>query len=146
MLKDVLVEFFERDLNKLKNELLLFKNEEDLWTVKGDIKNSAGNLFLHLNGNLNHFIGATLGNSGYIRDRDSEFSLKDIPQDKLLSQLENTTAVVINTLKSLPEDIFEKDYPLEKHEKIEKTDHMLLNFLTHLNYHLGQINYLRRLL
>ncbi|MBS1492854.1 MAG: DUF1572 family protein [Bacteroidetes bacterium] len=145
MLKEVLVEFFERDLNKLKDELVAFKNEEDLWKIKGDVKNSTGNLFLHLNGNLNHFIGATLGNSGYIRERDKEFSSSNIPREKILSDLEKTTAIVMSTLRSLPEDIFEKNYPLEKHERIVKHDHMLLHLLTHLNYHLGQINYLRRL-
>lgn len=145
MLKEVLVEFFERDLNKLKDELLLFKNEEDLWMVKGDVKNSAGNLFLHLNGNLNHFIGSVLGSSGYIRERDKEFSSKNVPCEKILTDLEKTTTVVMNTLRNLSEDIFEKDYPLEKHDRVVKTDHMLMHLLTHLNYHLGQINYLRRL-
>lgn len=145
MLKEVLVEFFERDLNKLKDELLLFKNEEDLWMVKGDVKNSAGNLFLHLNGNLNHFIGATLGNSGYVRERDKEFTMKNIKREKILSDLEKTIPVVMDTLYKLPDDIFEKDYPLEKHGRVVKTDHMLMHLLTHLNYHLGQINYLRRL-
>ena len=145
MLKEVLIEFFERDLNKLKEELILFKNEEDLWKIKGDVKNSAGNLFLHLNGNLNHFIGATLGNSGYVRERDKEFSSRNIPREKILSDLEKTISVVMPVLRNLPDDIFEKDYPLEKHERVVKTDHMLMHLLTHLNYHLGQINYLRRL-
>jgi hypothetical protein len=108
MLKEVLVEFFERDLNKLKEELLLFKKEEDLWRIKGDVKNSAGNLFLHLNGNLNHFIGSVLGNSGYIRERDKEFSSKNISREKILSDLEKTIPLVMNTLKNLPENIFEK--------------------------------------
>jgi hypothetical protein len=145
MLKEVLVEFFERDLNKLKEELILFKNEEDLWKIKGDVKNSAGNLFLHLNGNLNHFIGATLGNSGYVRERDKEFSSRNIPREKILSDLEKTISVVMPVLRNLPDDIFEKDYPLEKHDRVVKTDHMLMHLLTHLSYHLGQINYLRRL-
>lgn len=88
MLKEVLVEFFERDLNKLRDELLLFRSEEDLWKIKGDVKNSAGNLFLHLNGNLNHFIGSVLGSSGYVREREKEFSSKNIPREKILSDLE----------------------------------------------------------
>jgi len=145
MLKEVLIEFFERDLNKLRTELLSFKNEEDLWIIKGDVKNSAGNLFLHLNGNLNHFIGSVLGSSGYVRDREKEFSSRNIAREKILSDLEKTIPVVMDTLHDLPEDIFEKDYPLEKHDKVVKTDHMMMHLLTHLNYHLGQINYLRRI-
>ncbi len=146
MLKEVLVEFFERDLNKLRDELLLFRNEEDLWKIKGDVKNSAGNLFLHLNGNLNHFIGSVLGSSGYVREREKEFSSINVRREKILSDLEKTIPVVMDTLRNLPEDIFEKDYPLEKHDRVVKSDHMLMHLLTHLNYHLGQINYIRRLM
>ncbi|HEY5407636.1 MAG TPA: hypothetical protein VIJ92_11120 [Ginsengibacter sp.] len=71
---------FERDINKLIEEINLYKNEEDIWKIKEGISNSSGNLTLHLLGNLNHFIGATLGNTGYVRERDKEFSLKNIPR------------------------------------------------------------------
>ncbi len=78
------LQFFLRDLNKLKEEISLYKNENDLWAVKGDVKNSGGTLALHLIGNLKHFIGAQLGNTGYIRNRDKEFSDKNIPKEKIL--------------------------------------------------------------
>ena len=74
MLKEALIEIYERDLNKLRNEIELYSDENKLWIIKSEINNSAGNLCLHLIGNLNHFIGATLGNSDYKRDRNSEFS------------------------------------------------------------------------
>ena len=146
MLKESLLEIFERDLNKLKDEIGLYKDENSLWIVIKDISNSAGNLCLHLIGNLNHFIGATLGNSGYERNRESEFSLKNVPRKKLISDIEKTIEVVIKTIQKLSVEDFEKDFPLEKHGKIVKTDFMLLHLLTHLNYHLGQINYHRRLI
>ena len=65
--------FFRKDLSKLIGEIDLYKNETDLWKIKDGISNSGGNLTLHLIGNLNHFIGATLGNTGYVRERDKEF-------------------------------------------------------------------------
>ncbi len=133
-------------MNKLKEELMLYKNEADLWIVQKGISNSAGNLFLHLTGNLNHFIGAALGNSGYVRDRDSEFTNKNVPREKILEGLEKTIPVVLNTLKNLSEEDLEKNFPLEKHGEIPKTGNMLIHLLTHLSYHLGQINYHRRLI
>ncbi|MGB5288816.1 MAG: hypothetical protein WBN42_10030, partial [Ignavibacteriaceae bacterium] len=65
---EILIQLFKRDLEKLKSEISFFKDEENLWKISGDIKNSAGNLCLHLCGNLQHFIGAVLGNSDYIRN------------------------------------------------------------------------------
>lgn len=146
MLKQTLLEFFERDLIRLKEEINLYRDENSLWIVKGAISNSAGNLCLHLIGNLNHFIGATLGNTGFVRDRDSEFSLKNIPRNKLIEEIENTTKIVMETINKIPDDDFEKKFPLEKHGKEITTENMLIHLLGHFNYHLGQINYHRRLI
>ncbi|MEP7254157.1 MAG: DUF1572 family protein [Ferruginibacter sp.] len=146
MLKEALIEIFERDLQKLKTEINLYKDEDNLWLVKEGISNSAGNLCLHLIGNLNHFIGATLGNTGYVRHRDDEFSLKNIPRQDLVTNIENCILIVKNTLSKLSLEDFEKDFPLEKHGTIVSTTHMLAHLLGHLSYHLGQINYHRRLL
>ena len=146
MLKETLLEIFERDLQKLIAEINLYKDEDNLWLVKEGISNSAGNLCLHLVGNLNHFIGATLCNTGYVRHRDDEFSLKNIPRQDLLMNIENCILMVNVALKALPEEDLVKDFPLEVFGRIVKTDFMLLHLATHLNYHMGQINYHRRLL
>ncbi len=146
MVKDTLMELFERDLQKLKTEINLYKDEDNLWVIKEGISNSAGNLCLHLVGNLNHFIGASLGNSGYVRHREDEFSLKNIPRQDLVMNIENCMLIVNNTFSRLTEAELEKDFPLEKQGTIVSTTHMLLHLLGHLNYHLGQINYHRRLL
>jgi uncharacterized damage-inducible protein DinB len=146
MLKDSLIEIFERDLLKLKDEINLYKTEADLWIVKGEISNSAGNLCLHLLGNMNHFIGALLGETGYVRDRDKEFSAKDAATREFLSEeITKTIDVVKASLDKLTAEDFEKNFPVEKHGKIVKMDFMLLHLVTHFNYHLGQINYHRRL-
>jgi hypothetical protein len=78
-------ELYLSNLTKLKEELSAFKNETDLWHTQGDVKNSPGNLALHLTGNLKHFIGAQLGNTGYVRNRDKEFADKNIPRALKLS-------------------------------------------------------------
>jgi len=146
MLKDTLIEIFERDLHKLKEEINFYKNERDLWIIEKEINNSAGNLCLHLIGNLNHFIGTTLGETGFVRDRENEFSAKNETRQNLTNEIEKTIETVKRSLNKLSDDAFDKNFPVEKHGKLVKMDFMLLHLLTHFNYHLGQINYHRRLI
>lgn len=146
MLKESILEILNRDLNKLKDEISLYNDESSLWLIKNEINNSAGNLCLHLIGNLNHFIGALLGKTGYIRNRENEFSAKNILRENLFKEIDKTIAVVSLTLQNFSNEDFEKDFPTDKHGKIVKTDFKLLNLITHFNYHLGQINYHRRLI
>jgi uncharacterized damage-inducible protein DinB len=100
---------------------------------------------LHLIGNLNHFIGAGLGKTSYIRNRDAEFSGKNISREELTENIKNTTEVVKSALQTLTPEDLEKDFPLQMQGKTVKTGFMMLHLLTHLSYHLGQINYHRRL-
>jgi uncharacterized damage-inducible protein DinB len=146
MITDALTELFERDLQKLKTEIELYKAEENIWLVKEGIGNSAGNLCLHLVGNLSHFIGATLGNTGYIRHREDEFSLKNILRQDLITNIENCRLIVKNTLLKLTATDLEKEFPQQVFAKSINTEMMLMHLATHLTYHLGQINYHRRLL
>jgi hypothetical protein len=142
----ILTELFERDLRKLATEISLYDAESALWEIRPGIANSAGNLCLHLIGNLQHFIGAVLGNSGYIRHREQEFSQKNVPRQKLLLDLEDTLNVVKNTLEHLSHTDFEHIYPLEREGQAVTNGYMLTHLYGHLNYHLGQINYHRRLI
>jgi uncharacterized damage-inducible protein DinB len=146
MMTDALIMLFERDLQKLKTEIELYKDEDNLWLVKEGISNSAGNLCLHLIGNLSHFIGATLGNTGYVRHREDEFSLKNIPRQDLITNIENCRLIVKNTLAKLTPADLEKEFHQNVFEKSINTEMMLMHLATHLTYHLGQINYHRRLL
>ena len=145
MLHQAIPEFFERDLLNLKAEISAYPDEASLWTVREGISNSGGNLCLHLIGNLNHFIGATLGHSGYVRERDREFTDKHVPRSELLAAIDQTSAIVKATLDKLDAESMEREFPLEKHGQKINTGHMLLHLLAHLGYHLGQINYHRRL-
>ena len=146
MLINILISIFNRDLTKLKTEIELYENEASLWVVEKSIANSAGNLCLHLTGNLRAFIGVQLGNSGYVRDRDLEFSSKDIPKAELIRQIEETIAVVNQTLNKLTEDDLNREYSVVVFAEKMTTDYFLIHLATHLGYHLGQINYHRRLL
>lgn len=146
MLNQILITLYQRDLNKLKEELNAYANEADIWKVQDGISNSAGNLSLHITGNLNHFIGATLGNTGYVRERDKEFSLKDIPRSEILSSIDNTIAVIQQTLGTMTDEDFRKPFPLPLPNMDNSTGFMLVNLIAHLDYHLGQINYHRRLI
>ncbi len=142
----ILLELFLRELNKLEEELSLYNDETKIWKVSGEVSNSAGNLTLHICGNLQHFIGAILGQTGYERKRDLEFSTKNIPREELKLKIEKTKAIVASTLKNLHEEDLNQIYPVLKSGREMTTAHMLAHLLTHLNYHLGQINYHRRLM
>jgi len=145
MLIETLKSLFNRDLNKLKIEIGSYQTENQLWAIDKNISNSAGNLCLHLIGNINTYIGAELGKTGYIRDRPLEFSLKDIPKSELISKIDATILVVNNALDSLTEADLEAIYPQIVFEKEMTTGYFLVHLSTHLAYHLGQINYHRRL-
>ena len=146
MLAQVLNSIFERDLNKLKVEIELYKEEDKIWIVDKQISNSAGNLCLHLIGNLNTYIGKELGGTNYIRNRDLEFSQKNIPRAELIKQVESTSVIVKNSLVKLNQDDLERNYPVMVFEKEMSTEYFLVHLSAHFGYHLGQINYHRRLL
>jgi hypothetical protein len=146
MLIETLKILFNRDLNKLKFEIESYEFEKQIWAVDKNISNSAGNLTLHLIGNINTYIGAEIGKTGYIRNRPLEFSLKDIPRSELIEQIENTIIVVNDVLDILTEVDLNTIYPQIVFEKEMTTGFFLVHLSTHLAYHLGQINYHRRLL
>lgn len=137
---------YTRDLNKLAEEIKLYPNEEAIWKVAPGINNSAGNLCLHLCGNLQHFIGTILGNSGYVRNREAEFASKNIPREKLLEEIENAKAAIGQVLPDLPHDQLHAPYPIEVFGHPMATVFFLMHLATHLGYHLGQVNYHRRMI
>lgn len=146
MLIDDLRTLYNRDLAKLKSELEQYQQEEKIWHVEGNIANSAGNLCLHLVGNLNTFIGADLGATGYVRDRDLEFSAKNVPRQKLIEQIIETTQIVDTTLGQLTPEQLHAECPVQRFDKTISTEYLLVHLAMHLAYHLGQVNYHRRLL
>ena len=146
MIIETLKILFARDLRLLRKEIELYSNENNLWRVEKNIANSAGNLCLHLIGNLNTYIGKEIGKTGYIRNRELEFSLTDVPKAELLKKVDETILIVKSSLDNLTEEELLKEYPIMVFDTATSTEYLLVHLSTHLTYHLGQINYHRRLL
>ena len=145
MLNYVLANFYERDLRRLIEEVNLFTNEEDLWRTKGSVKNPAGNLALHITGGMNYLIGATLAQTGYVRNRDLEFIRKDVEGKELVTGLEKLITLIKDTVNALTREQMKAEYPLIFDGMKTSVSYVLVQLLAHLNYHLGQVNYLRRI-
>ena len=146
MLIETLRQLFTRDLNRLQQEIGLYEEEERIWHVEASIANSAGNLALHLVGNLKTYVGEQLGGVPYARDRAQEFALKGLSRPELLRQISETRTVVDQALAALPASALPAEYPLLVFESKMTTEYFLVHLATHLAYHLGQVNYHRRLL
>jgi uncharacterized damage-inducible protein DinB len=143
---EIIIKLFDRDLKKLEHEITLYQQESLLWEIRGDIKNSSGNLCLHLCGNLQHYIGKVLGGSSYARNREAEFSTKNISKERLLNELTKTRETVLRSLESLDASLLSIEYPEAVFDYPMTTGYFLVHLHGHLNYHLGQINYHRRLI
>jgi len=143
--RETLLTLYTRDLDKLAAELGQYPNDESVWRVQEGIANPAGNLCLHLCGNLRHFIGAILGKDGYVRNRDAEFADKNIPRKILLEEIERTKAAISKTLPSVSDEQLKATYPIDVFGHPMTTAFFLIHLSTHLGYHLGQVNYHRRL-
>ena len=133
-----------RELVSLRDELLAYPNEADMWQLPKGLPNSAGNLALHLIGNLRFFIGAQLGATGYARDRDAEFAGRGVPRAEIVKSIETTADEVTRTLATLDQAQLEKPFPVEIGGNRIQTGMFLQHLASHLAYHLGQIDYHRR--
>lgn len=136
---------FIKDLDSLAKEVELCDEETLLWYVAPGTSNSIGNLTQHLIGNLNHFIGATLGDTGYVRTRDREFAEHYLSKAEMIAEIAKTSGMLEKVLGSLTKEQLEKTYPYETFGYPMTVNHTLLKLASHLGYHLGQINYLRRI-
>jgi uncharacterized damage-inducible protein DinB len=141
-----LAALFSRDLSKLSREIAAFPDDEMLWRTLPGITNPAGNLALHLEGNLREFIGRQLGNLPYTRARELEFSLKGIGRDELAARMAALQRTIPAVVEGLSSERMEAEYPQTVFEKPMSTRHFLIHLYGHLNWHLGQIDYLRRIL
>lgn len=146
MIIDTVRQILERDLQRLKGEIAAYSQEEKLWLVDGNITNSAGNLCLHLIGNLKTYIGLALGGIAYERNRPLEFSSKGVSRQQLLNDLDDTIQTVHSSLSGLKEEDLDAEFPMLVFEHKTNTAFMLVHLAAHLSYHLGQVNYHRRLL
>jgi hypothetical protein len=137
---------FEKHLDQLIEEINAYKKEENLWLVIGGIKNSPGNLALHICGNLNHYIGATLMHTDYERKRDNEFSDKGVSREELIKKISDTKAMVSEFFTKTDVEILFTVYPKDYYGEHKDIGYVTSILIAHLAYHIGQINYHRRLL
>jgi hypothetical protein len=134
-----------RDLRALRRELEAYADERDIWRIQPGISNSAGNLTLHLTGNLQYFIGTVLGSSGYVRDRDAEFNRRDVPRTELLRQVDAAIAA-LPLLSRVSDADLAKPFPLPVAGVTLATGDFMIHLAAHFTWHLGQVDYHRRLL
>ncbi len=146
MMSIPLSELFIRDLNRLKKEIEAYTTDTVLWEVEGSIKNSGGNLCLHLIGNLKTYLGNGFANLNYIRQREFEFAGKNVDREKIYLEIVETVEMIkLGLAKLNPEQLSDK-FPIVIWDKETEMEFTLLHLYGHFNYHLGQINYHRRIL
>ena len=145
-MKDWITNVITRELQALRREVETYPTEGDLWEVRPGITNPGGNLALHLAGNLQYFLGNVLGKTGYVRNREAEFGNKDVPRAELLREIDNALAAVRTGMSKLTEADLTKPYPEPVAGVKSTTGAFLAHFATHLAYHLGQVDYHRRIL
>ncbi len=134
-----------RDLRAVAREVSLYPSDDALWATMPGLANSGGTLALHLAGNLQHFVGGVLGGSGYVRDREAEFATRGRARSEVVAELERAQRAVERTFDALSEARLGDEFPVELAGRRIVTSRVLLHLATHLTYHLGQIDYHRRL-
>lgn len=140
---------FDKDVAQLRTELDAYPDDTSVWRIEPGIGNSAGTLALHIAGNLQHFVGAGLGGTGYVRDRDAEFSDRDLPRLAFLQRIDDAREVVARTLAELEDAALDRPFPGAAPKPLgdaPTTAAVLTYMYGHFTYHLGQVNYHRRLL
>ncbi|MEO7276089.1 MAG: hypothetical protein ABIX28_00250 [Vicinamibacterales bacterium] len=135
---------FQRELDALAREVSLYPSDGDVWRPVAGQPNVGGTLVLHLCGNLRHFVGVGLGGSGYVRDRALEFSRRDVSRTELLAQIAVTKAEVASALAGVGDAVMRQAFPWESGGATVRVDLFLIHLLSHLAFHLGQVDYHRR--
>jgi hypothetical protein len=145
MITDFLASIITRDLRALRREIEAYENEEDIWMVPPGIGNAAGTLALHCVGNLRHFIGTELGGTGFVRDRPAEFSARNVSREVIVAGIEAAITDVTEGLAGFEDDRLSAAYPRPIGDTHARVGDFLIHLATHLAFHLGQVDYHRRL-
>jgi hypothetical protein len=140
-----LAAIISRELQTIERELNAYPSEAQIWELPAGLPNSAGTLALHAAGNLQHFVGAVLGGSSYVRDRDAEFSRRGVPRAELIEDLQRAARAVRETLTTLPPAKFAETYPLPVANRRVNTGEFITHLAVHLAYHAGQLDFHRRI-
>lgn len=140
-----LAALYRRDLARLVRQLDAL-DDARLWQVVPGVTNAAGNLLLHLNGNLREFVGRQIGGVPYVRDRAREFAAKDVPRQELTAALTELATLVPGVLERMTDTRWNEMFPEHVLGEPLTNRQFVVHLYGHLNYHLGQIDYLRRVL
>lgn len=144
MLVSIVQAMLLRELAAVQRSVEAYPDGASLWALPDGLPNAGGTLVLHLAGNLQHYVGAVLGGSNYKRDRPAEFARRGVPRAELLTELANAVAAVERTLPTLRADSLAQPYPEPIGGHVLTTGAFLGHLATHLAYHLGQLDYHRR--
>lgn len=146
MIQEWVARVLTRELGTLRDQIRAYDREDDLWKMVPGIANPAGTLALHLVGNLRSFVGAQLGGSEYRRHREREFAARQVPRSEIVEQIDSAIEEVGTTLSALSDEALSTDYPVQVGGVTLSTGQFLVHLACHLAYHLGQIDYHRRIL
>jgi hypothetical protein len=144
MLSTELAALYARDLSRLAQELRAFPDTSAVWRTMPGVTNPAGTLALHLEGNLREYVGRQLGQIAYQRDRPREFSVRGIERAELITRIEAVRDTIPQVIGALSQALLDATYPEPYNGSPISTRQFLIHLSGHLNYHLGQIDYLRR--
>lgn len=145
MLRSTIQHILTRELLALRRGIEAYPDDASVWRPMPGIANVGGTLALHIAGNLQHFIGAVLGGTGYVRDRDAEFARRDVSRDEILREIDAAIAAIERGLQSIGDDALPGVYPEKVAGREVVTADYLVHLSSHLSYHLGQLDYHRRI-
>lgn len=144
MLPSIVEKLVTRELRAVKRELETYPDDASVWRQIPGMPNTGGTLALHVAGNIQHFFGAILGRDGFKRDRDAEFARRDVPRRELLAGIDAAIASVERTLRTVSADSLTRPYPEPIAKRTVSSSFFVVHLMTHLAYHLGQLDYHRR--
>lgn len=124
-------------------ELAAPLSQDQFWLKPFPFGNGFGHLVLHLTGNLNYYIGAQIAGTGYVRDRDREFSEpRRLPKEEVLQSFDEVIAVVLRTVNAQSSEDWLAPYSTVRSGEVGSRFHMVLKCAAHLDHHVGQMIYL----
>lgn len=144
-MRDDLRAMMERDLRALAREVMAYPSDAALWQVVPGVTNTGGTLALHLAGNVQHFIGTVLGGGAYKRDREAEFNQRDLSRAELVAETERAIAAVRQAFPRITDAQWSSEFPQEVGGRRLPTSRFVTHLASHLAYHLGQLDYHRRI-
>ena len=145
-LSSILTTQIVRELQTFIREIESFPSDDSLWHTRRGVTNSAGNLALHICGNLQDFVGRVLGGTSYVRNRELEFGQREGTRASIVANLNSTIDMIKATLPEVTDETMAADFPMQLAGKTLNTATFLVHLAAHLAFHLGQTGYLRRII